>query len=186
MRPGKQERPKKKEKKLRRAAAAASSMAGLLLLLGVIVLCGPLAAPRLFGYAAYAVTSGSMEPGIPVGSLVYAQEADPVGLEAGDVIVFYGGTDMDTISPTPGTETTHRIVRNDRDRREFTTKGDANAGEDMLPVPYGALIGKVACHFPYLGNVLPLVSGEGAKRRLLCLVAGGLLLRIVGGLLRGE
>ena len=60
---------------------------GSLILWAAILLCLVLAAPRLAGIKTYVVISGSMEPAIPVGSMVYSKEVDPATLETGDVIV---------------------------------------------------------------------------------------------------
>jgi len=47
------------------------------LLAALVLICLPLTVPRLFGYHIYTVVSGSMEPAIPTGSLVYIREAAP-------------------------------------------------------------------------------------------------------------
>ena len=70
--------------------AAACNFIGLLLLIIVVLMCVPLAVPRLFGFQTYAIVSGSMEPEIPVGSIVYAKAAEPEAVTPGDIIVFYG------------------------------------------------------------------------------------------------
>ena len=43
---------------------------------------------RLLGFQVYAVLSGSMEPDLPVGSLVYVKAIEPEKLEIGDDISF--------------------------------------------------------------------------------------------------
>jgi len=45
--------------------------------------------PSIFGIKAYIVTSGSMEPELPVGSLIYVKSTDKEILEIGDSITFY-------------------------------------------------------------------------------------------------
>ena len=62
---------------------------GMLLLLGVIALCLPLVLPSVLGYQAFNVISGSMEPAIPIGSVIYVETVDPVDLEKDDIIAFY-------------------------------------------------------------------------------------------------
>ena len=113
--------------------AAACNIIGLLLLAIVVIMCIPLAVPRLFGFQTYAIVSGSMEPEIPVGSIVYAKKAEPTAVTPGDVIVFYGGHDSAAV-------VTHRVVENRKDEKEFVTKGDANAGNDVTPIAYNHLI----------------------------------------------
>ena len=150
---------------------------GLTLLLLVIVLCLPLTVPRLLGYELYAIVSGSMEPSIPVGSVVYARPAEPSGIQAGDIVVFYGGHDSTTVI-------THRTVENREDEQELLTKGDANAGNDMLPIAYGNVIGKVNLSIPLLGFVLPLVTEFSGKLYLAGILGAGVLFRILGSRLR--
>ena len=86
----------------RRAFPALCSALGTLILVGVIAAFLPLTVPRLMGYGIYEVVSGSMEPEIPVGSVVYVKAARPEEVEAGDVIAFNKG----------GSVITHRVEEN--------------------------------------------------------------------------
>ena len=70
-----------------RASGRLLSVMGVILILIVIAACLTLVIPKAAGYEAYVVVSGSMEPNIPVGSLVYSEKTDPALLRAGDVIV---------------------------------------------------------------------------------------------------
>ena len=47
----------------------------------LVVIAALLLVPKLLGYTQYAVISGSMEPNIPVGSIVYDKEVEPEELE---------------------------------------------------------------------------------------------------------
>lgn len=116
-------------------------------LIGIIIIClliiaSALLLPGLFGYKSFAVISGSMEPGIPVGSIVYAKETPFDELKVGDVISY---------SLSGDTKVTHRIAAVDQKNQNFTTKGDANDTEDGNPVHYQNVIGKVALSIPFLG-----------------------------------
>ena len=71
------EKPKKRRKPPEKISIAISAMNSVLLL-AVILLSLPLAVPRAFGYQPYSVVSGSMEPSIPVGSLVFVKNKDPL------------------------------------------------------------------------------------------------------------
>lgn len=161
---------------MRRAAAAVCNILGALLIAAVILVCLPLTVPRLLGYEVYAIVSGSMEPAISTGSLAYAKRAEPLEVAVGDVIVFQDSQG--------GTAITHRVVENRSGDRQFITKGDANAANDVSPVPYEALIGKVAASVPVLGYFLPSAATAGGKVFLLGILAGAVLLRVVGGILR--
>ena len=50
---------------------------GTILLVVLVLCCMPLTVPRVFGYQIYTVISGSMEPEIPVGSVIYVAAAAP-------------------------------------------------------------------------------------------------------------
>ena len=103
--------------------AAACSALGTALLILLIVICLPLTVPKAFHYHVYTVISGSMEPAIPTGSLVYIKEMEPKDVQVDDVIAFYGTKDAASII-------THRVVENRVLMGEFITKGDANATKD--------------------------------------------------------
>ena len=77
------------KKRKHNPAALLCNAAGTVILIILILACLPLTLPRLAGYSLYSVISGSMEPEIPVGSLVLIHDADPVYVEEGDVIAFY-------------------------------------------------------------------------------------------------
>ncbi len=57
---------------------ALCNLLGTLILVLVIASCLPLTVPRLFGYEIYEVVSGSMEPEIPVGSVIYVADRKSV------------------------------------------------------------------------------------------------------------
>ena len=96
--------------------------------------------PNLIGYKSFAVISGSMEPNIPVGSIVYAKEIDYKDLKVDDVITYQLGSD---------TIVTHRIKEINDKEKTVVTKGDANETIDSSPVNYKQIIGKVAFHYRY-------------------------------------
>ena len=68
---------------------ALCNIAGTLILLSVIASCLPVTVPRFMGYEIYNVVSGSMEPEIPVGSVIYVEEAVPEEVQEGDVIALW-------------------------------------------------------------------------------------------------
>lgn len=131
----------------------------------LIFLAGMLSTlPNLLGYRAYAIVSGSMEPAIPIGSVAYAKPLEPEKIQTGDIIVFYGGRNGDAV-------TTHRVAENRTADREFITRGDANADNDMLPRPYESLIGRVEFSVPYLGRFLTALSGRAGRWSVLGIAA---------------
>ena len=153
---------------------ALCNILGTLILLLVILVSLPLALPRLLGYEAYAVVSESMEPALPMGSLVYVESAEPDSLEPGEIIAFYSN----------GVVVTHRVVENHYFYDELITKGDANEANDIKPVPYRDLIGRVRFHMPLVGNYLMFYAGSIGKLYLLGLAFCGVLFNILAGRIR--
>lgn len=143
---------------------------GIILIAATVIVCLLAFFPGLFGCYTANVVSGSMEPEIPVGSLIIAAPDDYEKLQKGDIVVYSSAL----------SEVTHRVVSNDTIVREVITKGDANAQEDMNPVPYYQIIGKVRFHIPLAGNILQFLSTLWGKLCALGIVALGLVLIIVG------
>lgn len=165
----------KKKKTDKSPVAAACSVLGTLLLAVLVAACLPLTAPRLFGFHIYTVVSGSMEPAIPIGSLLYIQEAQPEEMEKEDVIAYYGGRDSTAII-------THRVVENRVLMGEFLTKGDANQTNDMTPVPYDNVIGRVERSIPAAGKVAEMFTSREGKILAGGLIAAAILLQLLAAL----
>lgn len=91
----------------------------------------------------YVVMSGSMEPAIPVGSIVVSKPQTTYAI--GDVITFRSGTGTETI--------THRIasINPGADEVSYTTRGDANEQTDIRPVIKSMVVGSTIASIPYLG-----------------------------------
>lgn len=167
--------PKKKQGLLIYVPALCTVI-GTLMLLVVIAAAIPLTIPNFMGYEVYNVVSGSMEPTIPIGSIIYVKEVDPVDINEGDIIAFRGGDSI----------IMHRVTENKVVEGTFTTKGDANDGEDMNDVPYENLIGVVVRHIPVLGQLLILFGSTFGRICMICFAACGALLNILGGRFREE
>lgn len=153
---------------------ALCNVIGTLMLLVVIAAALPLTIPNFMGYEVYNVVSGSMEPTIPVGSIIYVKEVDPADIYSGDIIAFHSGDSV----------IMHRVTQNKVVEGTFTTKGDANDGEDMSEVPYKDLIGIVVRHIPILGQLLILFGSTFGRICMVCFAACGALLNILGGRFR--
>lgn len=159
-----------------RRAAFCLRAAGTVLLIALVAFCLPLTVPRLFGCHIYAVVSGSMEPAIPTGSLVYIGESAPEDVEEGAVIAFYGVRDQASII-------THRVTENRRLMGEFITKGDANRTEDPNPVPYDQYIGKVVRCIPGAGSAAEAFTSRAGKLTAGALIAAAVFLQALAALL---
>ena len=104
--------------------------------------------PAIIGWTPTVVTSGSMEPSLPIGSVV--QVDDTVDLNkvgAGSVISFDD-------PGVPGSRVTHRVAGTERageDVVAFRTKGDANQEVDTMLVPVANVHGVARLVVPYAG-----------------------------------
>lgn len=134
-----------------RAAAVVCRLLGTVILLAVLAVCLPLSVPKLLGYQVYDVVSGSMDPAIPVHSVVLVQPAAPEELQPGEIVAYRSGSSV----------VIHRLVENHIVEGELVTKGDANAEPDPLKVEYAGVLGTVTAHIPFIGiyagalNTLP-------------------------------
>ena len=167
-----------KTRKKNRAAGFCAGMGTVLLLL-VIAACIPFTLPRLLGYQVYAVISGSMEPAISVGDLVYVRQAKPEAVEENDVIAFFGTESSDAII-------LHRVVENRTVDGSFITKGDANAQPDLSPVSYQRLLGAAKRTVPKLGQVALILSGTWGKLAAVCMILAAVMLHAVSAALRAK
>ncbi|MFH1561331.1 MAG: signal peptidase I [Patescibacteria group bacterium] len=124
----------------------------------------------------FAVSSGSMEPTIPAGSLIYAGRFEVDQLKKGDIITFrVKNPDNGTVSVV-----THRIDKVIKEEAvaeleddgqtnqkkilnyQFVTKGDTNNDVDFRTVPAGNIIGLYHRHWLWLGRLVLFVqSGKG-------------------------
>ena len=156
--------------------SAMCSALGTAILILLIVTCIPFTVPKLLGYRAYTVISGSMEPEIPTGSLVYIKDTEPHEIQVKDVIAYYGGRDINAII-------THRVMENSTAKRQFITKGDANRTQDMNPVSYSNVIGRVELTIPKLGVIAKVLTSFAGKVACVCMIGAALLLHWLAALL---
>lgn len=98
------------------------------------------------------VVSGSMEPEIPVGSLVFIDQRDQ-SVDPGDVIAYRIGDTMDTMI-------VHRVVDQNNDGM-YITKGDSNDTADPASVTKQQIVGKEIFCVPKAGKVRFICSKAG-------------------------
>jgi len=95
---------------------------------------------------AYAILSGSMEPKLPLGSVVAVRPA--LQYSVGDIITFF---------PAPNNKipVTHRVTKvygtSTQNNLLYETKGDKNNAVDTGSIKQGQIIGKVFFYVPYIG-----------------------------------
>lgn len=167
----------RRKRKKKSPVAAVCSALGTVLLIILVVACLPLTLPKVFGYHIYTVISGSMEPEIPIGSLVYVKNLPPEEVQADEIIAFYGAMD-------DGAIITHRVVSNSKIMGEFITKGDANKTKDMNPIPYNNYIGKMVLSIPKAGGMVQTLATMQGKIAAASVIGLAMLLELIAILLR--
>jgi signal peptidase len=126
---------------------------------------------RLAGYQTFTVLSGSMEPAIATGDLVFDERISAEDASVGDVITFR----------EPGTRRliTHRLVhkRVGGGLARMRTRGDANNAPERWSIPADGQVGRVAFRVPKGGYASAYVSERGMQ--LMLVVVPALLLGIL-------
>ncbi len=119
------------------------------ILLALVVVAANIKLPQ--GYGLFVVQSGSMEPAIPMASVVltkptadFAAPLPSPRFLKGDVVTFSSGSSL----------VSHRVVETVEKNGQFfyETKGDANNEADQTLVAEKAVVGKVKLTVPYLGR----------------------------------
>ncbi|MCX6810309.1 MAG: signal peptidase I [Candidatus Berkelbacteria bacterium] len=125
----------------------ANVILALLIIIGIII--GVALLPIKNNYKLLAVTSGSMEPAIGVGSLVVVKPASEYGI--GDIVTF---TSEKTASEK--SVTTHRIqsISEKNGEKIYATKGDANNTADSRTITDDQIVGKYRFGIALLGYLL--------------------------------
>lgn len=144
-------------------------IAWLALLLALLGLVGISHLAPHTGHTLVIIRGASMEPAIPIGSLVAMSPVDAEHVGVGDVI---------TIRADNGVLVTHRVVDavGSGGDRQLQLKGDANASPDPALVPTRAVVGRIALFAPLAGYVLFLLSIPSGV--VMCLSVLGLLLLV--------
>ena len=159
---------------MRRAALVVTVLLVLLLAPVAVALVGAWAR----GWSVATVTTGSMAPGTPPGSLVVVVPTSPAEVEVGDVISYRDDRQRDRII-------THRVIAivDQPSGRFFTTQGDRNARPDGAPVPARAVIGEVRWRIAGLGGVAEALSRRPVQLGLVAVPAALLVGSEVAGAL---
>ncbi|MFW6110166.1 MAG: signal peptidase I [Patescibacteria group bacterium] len=104
---------------------------------------------------AFSVESGSMEPEIRKGSIVFVRAQD--NYSEGDVVTYQA-------RGNPNNTFTHRIVEVKRDedinKTSYQTKGDANEDPDPGVVDSGRVLGKVFFTLPFFGYLVTFAKTQ--------------------------
>ena len=112
--------------------------------------------PRLAGATSYTVLTGSMEPGMPPGTLIVVKPAPPDEIGVGTVITYQLKSEQPTV-------VTHRVISqgfDDEGEPVFQTRGDANTVPDPVWVRPVQIRGEEWYAVPYLGYASNLLTGK--------------------------
>ena len=138
------------------------------------------------------VVSGSMEPTIHEGDLLFVKGTNPESIKNGtiidkdgDIIVFdarglWSGAPQDPI--------VHRVVGKELriDGYYFRTKGDANSLPDPDWVPESKIFGVVIGGIPYIGWVKIFLTESGLLIPLLVIISGLLIISIIRDIIKED
>lgn len=136
---------------------------------------------NLFGYSMFRVVTGSMEPTIPVGSLLISKQVPMESIYVGDIICFRARE-----SAIFGHMMTHRVVEVYPALEggiQFLTKGDANLSVDGYLVSQVNFVGKVIWHTgdgSFLATVFALLTNKIGFFTIIifpCMVLASLILK---------
>ena len=130
-----------------------------------------------FGYSFFKVTTGSMEPTIPVGSLILTKDEQIETIDMNDIISFYSKE-----AYMNGRIITHRVIAKEisgTGQVLLTTRGDANSSTDIHSVDTDNLIGKVVW-ISGEGNVFAKIMGflSGRAGFFTCIAIPAILISV--------
>ncbi|NVM43321.1 MAG: signal peptidase I [Candidatus Lokiarchaeota archaeon] len=138
------------------------------------------------------VISGSMEPNIHKGDLLFVAGMDADDIKNGtavdkdgDVIVF----DARGLWPgAPQEPIVHRVIDKYQigDTWYFRTKGDANSLPDAVDIPESRVIGVVIGGIPYIGWVKIFLTESGLLIPLLVVISVLLIISIVSDVIKEQ
>jgi len=139
------------------------------------------------------VVSGSMEPNLLKGDLLFLKGKDPESIKngtiegkEGDIIVF-NAQGLPGWFHAPSEPIVHRVIDKKYDNGWFfLTKGDANPTPDSSWIPESRIIGVVVGRIPYIGWVKILLTDSGLLVPLLVIVSALLIISIVWDIVKGD
>lgn len=160
-----------KEKKKKRQDIINNVITGILLIL--IIVCAYFFYQKfiqkenpinLFGYRSFVILTGSMEPNLNPGDMIFTKKVEKNNLKNGDIITFL----------TTGTTstTTHRIVNiiNQDGKTYYQTKGDNNSSIDTDLVPFENVVGTMNFRISKIGKIVMGISSTGCIALILIIL----------------
>ena len=161
-----------KEKKKKRQDIINNVVTGILLIL--IILCAYFFYQKfiqkenpinLFGYRAFVILTGSMEPELNPGDLVFTRKPSEKDLIVGNVITFRE-------APGSAVTTTHRItdIVVQDGKTYYQTKGDNNSSDDASLVPAENVIGTMSFKISKAGKIVLGITSSGGFALILIVI----------------
>ena len=100
--------------------------------------------PSFMGYKNFIILTGSMEPTLNTGDIVFVKETTDIKEQ--DIISFKVNNSI----------VTHRIIetKKEENKKLYITKGDANSGIDSKLTSMEEIEGKYVFKIPLIGNVI--------------------------------
>jgi signal peptidase len=165
-------------------ATVLKAMSGVMLALAActgLVIGGIVGLAAVRGAQVMVVTSGSMEPAIHVGSVIFVKRL-PGEAEVGDVITFVDAASVNGRRSL----TTHRVVSKPGvgGLVHYQTKGDANPVPDPNLAQPASVVGEVIATVPHVGRLYHVVSTFEGKMVLVVFPVVLLAFREVASLLK--
>ncbi len=155
----------------RRAAGLVSAVLLAFLVGSAVLVVGLI----LAGIKPRVEATGSMEPALSPGDLVFVREIPAYEARVGDVVAFQDPSGRDRIIVHRAT----KIAAVPGDRLAFTTRGDANRASESWQVRTEGRMGIVSFSVPFAGTLLTPFRGIpwGLLPLLATVALGGLALR---------
>ena len=110
-----------------------------------------------FGYNVYYVLTGSMEPEIMSGDIIFSESVEDASeLKVGDVITYEG-----RVGSVKDKSITHKIIeiKNENGELVFVTQGVANPAADP-PITSDQIVSKMIGKSSFLGGVVSVVNSK--------------------------
>ncbi|NLZ46373.1 MAG: signal peptidase I [Clostridiales bacterium] len=150
----------------------ADILSTILIVFLIVAIVTVLVLKLAFGAEMKAVVTPSMEPNLPVGSLIVIFPTDYDKINVGDDITFIRDKNLTLL--------THRVISKDDTTKKLTTQGIANNTADK-PTTYDNVLGKVRFCIPYLGYLIIWTNSTYGKAIAIVVIAVIVILSIVLG-----
>lgn len=148
-------------------------ISSIIMTIFLILVFSLIIARLFFGIQINAVATGSMEPDLPVGSLIFVKSVNYEDIAIGDDITFAKGDGSVLV--------THRVIDKSEQKKTLITQGIANNVADS-PISYNDVIGKVFFSIPFIGYIVLFINTLMGKIACIFIVIAIILVTILTSL----